>query len=195
MITVGFLRHSRHNDAVPDGERDRAELHRWFSSGMIIAVVALIPWTAYLAVSLPSHFRAHDWAQAWVGFNMALIATLAYTAWAAWFRRQILAPASIVAATMLLCDAWFDVNTSFGTKDQILTMATALFANLPLAIFLIMVARRIMLRSARILTSLKSDDPLPKHAHDVKMPFATTWRDPAQGTTSSSDPGRTKPDA
>jgi hypothetical protein len=146
---------------------------------MISAIIVLIPWAAYLTVILPSHFQAHNWAQAWVGFDVALIVTLACTAWAAWARRQIVAPIAVVAATMLLCDGWFDVNTSFGTKDGLLTMVTAVCVNLPLAILFIVVARRIMLRSATILAALTSSDPPPRHARDVEMPFATTWRDSA----------------
>jgi len=159
-----------------------AGLHRWVSSVMIAVVVGLIPWTGYLAWSLPGHFRAHDWSLAWVGFDTVLIVVLAYVAWAAWFRRQILAPAAIVAATMLLCDAWFDVNTSFGTRGELLTIVTAVFGNLPLAIFLIFLARRIMMRSAAVIAALTGKGPPPRHARDVELPF---------GEMDSHGPGRT----
>ena len=102
------------------------ELNRWLARAVLAIVAGLIPWTAYLAWSLPGHFRAHNWRLAWVGFDVGLIVVLAYTAWAAWTRRQILAPTAIVAATMLICDAWFDVNTSFATKGEALTIVTAL---------------------------------------------------------------------
>lgn len=154
-----------------------AELHRWLARVIVVIVAGLIPWTAYLAWSLPGHFRAHNWRLAWAGFDAALIAVLAYTAWAAWARRQILAPTAIVAATMLICDAWFDVNTSFGTKGEALTIVTALGGNLPLALVFILLARRIMLRSAAILAEARGAEDRPRHAHDVTMPFATTWRD------------------
>lgn len=68
-------------------------LNRWLAIAVVTIVAGMIPWTAYLAWSLPGHFRAHNWDIAWVGFDAGLIAVLAYMAWAAWFRRQILAPA------------------------------------------------------------------------------------------------------
>lgn len=164
-----------------------AELHRWLARAIVAIVVGLIPWTAYLAWSLPGQFRAHNWRLAWVGFDAALIVVLAYTAWAAWARRQILAPVAIVAATMLICDAWFDVNTSFGTKGEALTILTALGGNLSLALVLILLARRIMLRSAAMLAEAQGAENRPRHAHDVTMPFATTWHDDAAVFRAASD--------
>ena len=143
---------------------------------MIIGVLAMIPWTVYLAIRLPGRFTAHNWDVTWVGFDGALILVLAATAWAAWYRRQILAATSIVAATMLLCDAWFDVNTSLGTKGELAPILTALLANVPLALFFIWLARRIMLRTAWVLAAALSTGPPPHHAHEVSIPFATTWR-------------------
>ncbi len=131
----------------------------------------MIPWTAYLAISLPVRFRAHNWNVAWVGFDSALMIVLALTAWAAWYRRQILAATAIVAATMLVCDAWFDVNTSLGTKDEYVTILTALLANLPMALFFTWLARRIMLRTAAVLAAATHAGPAPKRAHDVTLPF------------------------
>lgn len=159
----------------PDVPPRPVELHRWLARAILAIVAGLIPWTAYLAWSLPRHFQAHNWRLAWVGFDAALIAVLAYTAWAAWARRQILAPVAIAAATMLICDAWFDVNTSFGTRGEALTIVTALGGNLPLALVLILLARRIMLRSAAMLAEARGARERPRHAHEVTMAFPTTW--------------------
>jgi hypothetical protein len=164
---------------IPGPAPRPVQLHRWLARAIVAIVVGLIPWTAYLAWSLPGHFRAHNWRLAWVGFDAALIAVLAYTAWAAWARRQILAPTAIVAATMLICDAWFDVNTSFGTRGEALAIVTALGGNLPLALVFILLARQIMLRSAAILAEARGVHDRPRHARDVTMPFAATWHDEA----------------
>ena len=147
------------------------QLHRWLSGAMMLGVLAMIPWTIYLSLSLPVRFRAENWNVAWVGFDGALIAVLAVTAWAAWFRRQILAAASIVAANLLLCDAWFDVNTSFGTKDQFVSLLAALAANVPMAIIFILLARHIMLKTAAVLAAALSTGSVPHHAHEVPIPF------------------------
>ena len=42
---------------------------------------------------------------------------------------------AIIAGTLLFCDAWFDVITSWGNRDHWVTVITALFAELPLAAF------------------------------------------------------------
>lgn len=122
-------------------------LNRWLSAGIAALLAGLIVWTVHLALTLPSVHDARHWDVAWVGFDAALIAVLAATAWAAWFRRQILVATALVAATLLVCDAWFDVATSLDTPDQTVTLATALLAELPLAGFLFWLARRIMLRT------------------------------------------------
>src|ERR1039458_4332470 len=80
-----------------------------------------------------------------VGVRVGLGCGLGYTAWAAWFRRQILASTSLIAVTLLLCDAWFDVITSIGRRDQWLTVLTALGGELPMAIFFFWLYRRIVL--------------------------------------------------
>ena len=61
---------------------------------MMFAVGSLIPWTAYLAIQLPGHFRAANWSITWVGFDSVLMIILALTAWAAWFERQVITDAT-----------------------------------------------------------------------------------------------------
>jgi hypothetical protein len=160
---------------------------------MSVGVLAMIPWTVFLSLSLPVRFKAHDWNVTWVGFDSALIVVLAANAWAAWFRRQILAATSLVAATMLLCDAWFDVNTSIGTKDQWLSILTALIANIPMAALFIILTRHIMLQTAAALVVALNIDEPPHHAHRVSLPFSTTWHEgdplgPTLGTSASDGP-------
>lgn len=120
-------------------------LDRRLAGGFAVLLAGLVPWTVFLAFTLHARFEARHWNLAWVGFDTVLAAALAITAWAAWSRRQILVAAALATASMLLCDAWFDVATSLGTPDQALTIATALLAELPLAAFLFWLARRIML--------------------------------------------------
>ncbi len=145
---------------------------------MLLGVSVMIPWAIYLSIHLPVRFRAHNWDVAWVGFDVALILVLVAAAWASWNRRQILATTSIVAATMLLCDAWFDVSTSVGTSDQSRSIVGALIFNLPLAAFFVLLAHRIMLRTAAVLAAALRVGSVPQRAHDVAIPFATTWREP-----------------
>lgn len=107
--------------------------------------VALVPWIAVLAVTLPARAVARNWSLAWSGFDVLLAALLAGTAW---LRRRgdvrvgALAGAS---AAMLLADAWFDTSTSAKGWDSAVAVCCAVFVELPLAV----VCARIALRVGR----------------------------------------------
>lgn len=106
--------------------------------------VALAAWIGVLAVTLPKYYRSGGWRGAWVGFDFALLTAFAVTGWAAWRRRQVLIICLIVLATLLCCDAWFDVVLDAQTKGFELSLLSALFIELPLAAFAILGARRLL---------------------------------------------------
>jgi predicted branched-subunit amino acid permease len=85
---------------------------RWITGLLVLAALALVPWTLWLTFSLPSKHVAHHYDVAWVGFDIALGAMFGLTARAAVRRSELLAPVAAATAAMLVCDAWFDVVTS-----------------------------------------------------------------------------------
>jgi hypothetical protein len=109
-----------------------------------LCVLALLPWTVYLALSLPDQFQARHWSAAWVGFDVLLLASLAAAGLAVWRRLQILIPLSLIAATLLVCDAWFDITLDWGTREIWGSVASALLLELPLAFLLFLRARRLL---------------------------------------------------
>src|SRR5215467_1176329 len=119
-------------------------LRRLFLAAVTTASLVLIPWIAYLAASLPDRHVAGQWRAAWVGFDIVLVGFLAGTAWCAWRRRQLLVPAAIITATLLICDAWFDVLLDWGTRDMWWSVATAVLGELPMAVLLLWVAVRLL---------------------------------------------------
>jgi hypothetical protein len=125
-------------------------LRRIFLVAVTTASLVLIPWIGYLAVSLPDRHVAGQWKAAWVGFDIVLVGFLAGTAWCAWQRRQLLVPAAIVTATLLICDAWFDVLLDWGTPDMWWSLTTAALGELPLAALLLWVALRLLRLIQRI---------------------------------------------
>ena len=135
---------SASSNSAPKGTHHAHQLNQWLSLALTLIVIGLIPWTTFLGLTLPARYRAHHWDLLWTGFDVALIAVLAYTAWAAWFRRQVMVATAIVAATMLFCDAWFDVVTSFGTGSEAITLTTAFVCEIPLGIFFVWLSRKIM---------------------------------------------------
>jgi len=106
--------------------------------------VILAGWIVVLVATLPHHFDAHHWRTIWVNFDVLLLAAFAATAWAIWRERQILILLLVLVGTMLFCDAWFDVGTSLATSGFWISLLSALFAELPLAILAIIGARRLL---------------------------------------------------
>jgi len=98
--------------------------------------LALVPWTIYLGLSLPDNYSTRYWSVAWTGFDVLLLLALAATAYFGWRGRQALIGTAIAAATLLVCDAWFDITLDLGTPGIWTALASAVFIELPLAFFL-----------------------------------------------------------
>jgi hypothetical protein len=119
--------------------------------------VILAGWIVVLAATLPRHFDAHHWRGVWVNFDVFLFAAFAVTAWAIWRERQVLILLLVGIGTMLCCDAWFDVGTSLATSDLWISLLTAVFAELPLALLAFVGARRLL--RATVEASLRVPAP------------------------------------
>ena len=111
---------------------------------IIVCCVGLAAWTGLLAATLPRYYRSGGWRGAWVGFDIALLCAFAITGWASWRRRQILIICLVVLATLLCCDAWFDVVLDARTAGFQLSLLSAIFVELPLAAIAILGARRLL---------------------------------------------------
>jgi hypothetical protein len=124
--------------------------------------LVMIPWIVYLAGALPTRHPAEQWRVAWVGFDILLVGALLATAIAAWLKRQIVIVSAVVTATLLVCDAWFDVSLDWGTADGTASILSAVFCELPLAGYLMGSALRLIrltFRSAFRITG--HDGPTP----------------------------------
>jgi hypothetical protein len=133
------------------GERRRKIL----LAAIIICCLALAAWIGVLAATLPRYYRAGGWRGAWVGFDLAELAAFLVTGWAAWRRRQILIICLVVLATLLCCDAWFDVVLDARTKGFLLSLLSALLIELPLAAVAILLARRLLRRTNAVLLRIQ----------------------------------------
>jgi hypothetical protein len=85
----------------------------WVGPVFGLGALALIPWMAYLGMTLPSTERIPE-RTAWIGFDVGLMIMLGLTGLLAHRRSIRLAQASMATATMLVVDAWFDIFTSGG---------------------------------------------------------------------------------
>jgi hypothetical protein len=96
---------------------------RWLVRLIAVSAVILLPWAAYLALSLPASVSARHWPLAWTGLDVLMAAGLATTAWLAVRRNRLLAFPAVSTATLLLVDAWFDVCTAPAGGPLLLALA------------------------------------------------------------------------
>src|SRR5262249_25470118 len=92
--------------------------------GLIATAALLLPWIAVLAITLPTTAHAHNWAGAWMGFDLLESVGLAVTGWLVLRRDLRVVLAASATAAFLIADAWFDIATS--QPDWDLVQATTL---------------------------------------------------------------------
>ena len=137
-------------------------------ASMTLATVILVPWVAYLAATLPDRIQAHDWGVAWVGFDSAMIAAIVFTVWLGWRRRQLAVFFLLVTGTILICDAWFDVTLSWGTSEQVASILTAVFVEVPAAVFMF----------ATCISAIQILISQVRHERGDLAPRPSLWRQP-----------------
>ena len=128
---------------------------RWVAPLLALCAVVLIPWTLVLAYRLPARHTSHHWDIAWVGFDLALAGALAATGLTI-ARRSAWAPsAAAIAATLLFCDAWFDIVLASGRDEQVEAVLEAALVEIPLAIVLVVLARHYEHTVAALMAALR----------------------------------------
>jgi hypothetical protein len=118
----------------------------WF---LVLCCLGLIPWTIGLAVTLPRSYLVGNWPLAWTGFDIVLLLCLGTTAWALWRQRLVAVPTSMITSALLLCDSWFDIVTAHGGRCLVLSLMTAAFVEVPIALLLGVVSVRLLRASQR----------------------------------------------
>jgi hypothetical protein len=98
-----------------------------------VAAAVTVPWTVYVAVSLPRHYTAHHYWLGWFGFDVALVVVLAITGRSLMRGDAVFHRYATIAATMLVIDAWFDVLNAATHTEQLVAVAMATLVELPLA--------------------------------------------------------------
>jgi hypothetical protein len=124
-----------------DGTPEVRPAPPWLAYAFLACSLAMLPWTIWLYQTLPSRATADNWDVAWTGFDVAIAATLLATAIGALRGATWTQGAAASAATLLVCDAWFDVLTSRTAHELEVAIAMALLAEGPLALVCVWVAR------------------------------------------------------
>jgi peptidoglycan/LPS O-acetylase OafA/YrhL len=159
---------------------------------IIVCCVVLAAWIGVLATTLPRYYRTGGWRGAWVGFDIGLLAAFAAAGWASWKRRQMLIICLIVLATLLCCDAWFDVVLDARTPGFYLSLASALVIELPLAALAIVGARRLLRMTSRALWVQRGNVGRTPRLRDMRLvgtsadrPLHDLLADPDSGSESA----------
>ncbi len=155
--------------ADPAGDDPSPRRRAFVLTLIIVCCVVLAAWIGVLAVTLPGDYRAGGWRGAWVGFDVALLAAFAVTGWAAWRRRQVLIICLVVLATLLCCDAWFDVSLDVRTSGFALSVLSAVFVELPLATLAIIGARRLLRLSLAVIRRYEGQTGEPPSLRQAKL--------------------------
>lgn len=147
--------------------------HRWLRRTrelrillVVGSAVVLVPWIAYLAITLPPRYVADNWDVTWVGFDVLLLVMMVATAILGYLRRQMLVMTAFATGVLLVCDAWFDVVTAHG-NDQTWSVVSAVVVELPLAALLITGSLQILRLVAARLWALDAG----QHAWQVRIPL------------------------
>jgi hypothetical protein len=129
--------------------------YRWIAPLLAVAGAVLVPWALVLAFRLPARHTSEHWDVAWVGFDIVLACALAATAWGIARRTPWAPSAAIAAATLLLCDAWFDNVLARGSGERLEAALEAAFVEVPLAIFCVWLALHCEHVVAALLAALR----------------------------------------
>jgi len=128
------------HELLLEGVRKRA---RRAAIAYTLVGVALVPWTVYLAVTLPKRHLDTHYRGAWVGFDLLLVATIVLTAYLAFRMDDRVQFPAVATATLLLVDAWFDVMTSGTRSARFQAIVLALLLEIPAALFSLYLARQV----------------------------------------------------
>jgi phosphoribosylamine---glycine ligase len=128
---------SSRRGVVPTARGSAADRRRRISVlvalGLASGGVGLLPWMAYLAVSLPPSPVAWHWPAAWIGLDAMEAAGLGCTGVLMLRRDPRYCMAAIATAALLTADAWFDVTTSPPGSAELTSVLMAVLAELPTA--------------------------------------------------------------
>jgi hypothetical protein len=153
---------------MSDVVKDAATLRRSRRLRLGLAATAallLVPWTIYLAASLPGKHQVRAWGPLWVGFDGIELVLLAVTFWLSAQRRVLGLLAAFATGVVLLCDAWFDLFTS-APGDLWQSVLAAVLVEIPLALVLMAGA----VRALRVVSALLWFSDPDARSWEIQLP-------------------------
>ncbi len=121
-------------------------LPHWVAGMYGLLAIIIMPWTVYLALTLPTRHLARHWDVAWVGLDIAILLLLILNAVYSYRESKWLVMSATATTALLLLDGWFDVMSAQSGRPFIEALALAILIELPLALLTFRVALRLVRR-------------------------------------------------
>jgi phosphoglycerol transferase MdoB-like AlkP superfamily enzyme len=129
----------------------------------IVFALILLPWTLYLAQSLPTQQVAIHWDVSWVGLDIALLSAMITTGLFSYYQSRWIVISATMLGSLLLLDAWFDILGQRGGDDLHQAVLLALFVEIPLAIASFLLAGRALVSNdTRVMPQHQKHNPRMK---------------------------------
>lgn len=119
-------------------------LPAWIAAVYGLLAVIIVPWTVYLAVTLPAHHLSRHWDVSWVGMDVAIAVLLVLNAVFSHLESKWLVLSATATTTLLCTDAWFDVMSAHAGLPFLQAFTSAAFIELPLALLTFIVALKVI---------------------------------------------------
>jgi hypothetical protein len=139
MANVGAVQEREHGSSVADvsvGPPTTGlprKLRNWGLAILGTFCLILLPWTVYLAYSLPARHVTPHWSLVWTGFDVMMAAVASWTLVSLVRQSPYLPIAASTTGTLLFCDAWFDLLTSRPGSELLESSVLAVAGEVPLA--------------------------------------------------------------
>lgn len=119
----------------------------WTGFFYLIFALILLPWTLYLAQTLPKQHLAIHWDVSWVGLNIVMFAALLATGIFSYLGSRWIVISSSILGSLLLLDAWFDILSARTGNDFRQSLFLAFFVEIPLAVASFVIAGRALVKN------------------------------------------------
>jgi hypothetical protein len=112
----------------------KLNIPQWVSTVYLFLAVVLVPWTIYLAISLPRRHVQPHWDVLWVGLDIGILILFLLTGVLASIKSRLVIISLSATASFLLVDSWFDIASAKAGYQFEQSLSLALFIEIPLAI-------------------------------------------------------------